>query len=155
VTLRARHKGGLASARAPFGAAGLLVLLPFWAACDAPPARAEQAPAAATAWHPLGTWSGRGNRQTESFDVTTGALRLTWSSRNEGAPGAGRLRVSLHSAISGRPLQTAVEKDGTGNGTAYLEDEPRVSYLVVESEQVEWSVVLEEAVPTAAGARVP
>ena len=26
----------------------------------------------------LGTWSGRGDRQTDSFDVATGALRLRW-----------------------------------------------------------------------------
>ena len=119
-------------------------------ACEGVPAAPAPRAASTTKWHALGTWSGRGNRQTDSFDVTTGAMRLTWESRNEGAPGAGRIRVSLHSAISGRPLQTVVEKGGAGTGSAYLEDEPRVSYLVIESEQVEWTVTLEEAVPTSA-----
>lgn len=129
--------------------------MPFWVACETPPARAEQAPAAATVWRPVGSWAGSGNRQTESFDVTTGALRLRWETRGGREPGAGRFHVSLHSAISGRPLQTFVEHAGAGTGMAYAADEPRVSHLVIESDQVEWTATLEEAVPTAAGSRAP
>jgi hypothetical protein len=40
-----------------------------------------------------------------------------------------------------------VEHSGTGAGTAYVEDEPRVSYLVIESTAAEeWTAVLDEAV---------
>ena len=67
------------------------------------------------------------------------ATRICW-------PGAGRFRVSLHSAISGRPLQIIVDRTGVGSDVAFLEDEPRVSYLVIESENVDWSTTLEEAV---------
>jgi Ethanolamine utilization protein EutJ (predicted chaperonin) len=62
-------------------------------------------------------------------------------------------RVRLHSAISGRPLQTFVEQAGSGDGTAYVEDEPRVSYLVIESANVEWTAILDEAVAAAAQIR--
>ena len=55
--------------------------------------------------------------------------------------------MSLHSAISGRPLQTLLEHRGAGAGTVHAEDDPRVSYLVIEAEQVDWQVTLEEAVP--------
>ena len=119
------------------------------AGCDAPSARVESsstAPAATTVWRSLGTWSGRGSRQTESFDVITGALRLRWQTREGSEPGQGRFRVSLHSAISGRPLQVVVDRQGAGADTAYVEDEPRVSYLVIESDQLEWTATLEEAV---------
>ena len=68
--------------------------------------RQRRLPPPRTTWHPLGTWSGRGDRQTDSFDVTTGALRIHWETSHETTPGAGRFKVSLHSAISGRPLQT-------------------------------------------------
>jgi hypothetical protein len=126
------------------------------AACDTPSARVDDSPpaaAATTVWRPVGTWSGRGNRQTESFDVTTGALRLRWEARGAGGEsGQGRFRVTLHSSISGRPLQVFVDHAGAGGDTAYAEDEPRTSYLVIESEQVEWSAVLEEAVGTTRGA---
>jgi hypothetical protein len=49
-------------------------LLPFCVACETPPARANQSATANTGWRPLGQWSGNGSRQTESFDVVTGAL---------------------------------------------------------------------------------
>lgn len=125
----------------------VLGLLPSWTGCEAPPARAAQSPPA-TVWRPLGSWEGNGSRQTESFDVTTGALRLTWETRADGT-GAGaqaRFRVWLYSAISGRPLQLVVDKDDAGAGTAHVADDPRVSYLVVESEQVDWTATLDEAV---------
>lgn len=127
----------------------VLGLLPFWTGCEAPPARAAQAPPA-TVWRTLGTWSGNGSRQTESFEVTTGALRLNWESRIRAGASDGRFRVWLHSAISGRPLQLVVDQAGAGAGTAHVADDPRVSYLVIESEQVDWTAGLEEAsAPTA------
>jgi hypothetical protein len=116
-----------------------------FSACETPPARAEQAAGVATTWRPLGTWSGRGDRQTESFDVITGALRLRWQTRDGSTPGQGRFRVSLYSAISGRPLQVVVDHLGPGEDLAFAEDEPRVSYLVIESDQLEWTATLEEA----------
>jgi hypothetical protein len=129
-------------------AGALLAGVPLSIGCGAPQAGAEQDSSPARAvWRPLGTWSGRGNRQTESFDVTTGALRLRWEASNDLVPEQGRLRVVLYSAISGRPLQTIIDHRGTGAGEASFEDEPRVTYLVVESEDVEWTLTLEEAVP--------
>jgi len=97
-------------------------------------------------WHPLGTWTGSGDRQTESFDVRTGTLKLVWEATNERTPGAGTLRIELYSAISGRPLQTVVDVVGVGFDSTYVADEPRVSYLVVTSEGVDWRLRLEEGV---------
>lgn len=116
-------------------------------ACETRPAAVAAKPEVTARWHSLGEWSGSGNFQTESFDVTTGALRLRWETRDERAGGHGTFRVFLHSAISGRPLKTVVERDGPGAGTAYAEDDPRVSYLVVESAHLTWTVTLEEALP--------
>jgi hypothetical protein len=111
---------------------------------DRPVATPAAAPASSTTWQKLGTWSGGGDRQTDSFDVTTGALQMQWTAR-ETTPGAGRLRVSLHSAISGRPLQTVLDVRGSGASEVYFEDEPRVSYLVVEAADVDWRVELLQA----------
>jgi hypothetical protein len=71
-------------------------------------------------------------------------MRLVWQALDEGAPGAGQLRVSLHSAISGRPLQTIVDAQGAGADTAYVGANPRVAYLLIESEEVDWLITLEE-----------
>lgn len=131
-----------------------LVVVPLLASpalgtgCAPPPARAEQAPGSDTAWRTLGAWSGQGSRQTESFDVTSGALRLRWQASvpSTGASGAGRLRVTLYSAISGRPLQEVVDHHGPGSGTAHISDDPRVSYLVIDADGVEWTATLDEGV---------
>ena len=132
----------------------VVVLLPLIVACDSRQAQALDPPAHAAAtslvWQPLGTWFGRGGRQTESFDITTGSLRLTWEALAESdpdAPGTGRFRVALHSAISGRPLQTIVDTIGAGTDTARVGAEPRVAYLRIESKQIDWRVTLEEGVP--------
>ena len=115
-------------------------------ACETRTDSRETASKNVTVWRPIGTWSGRGNSQTGSFTVETGALRLRWATQRESGPGRGRFRVTLHSAISGRPLQVIVDRTGVGNDLSYLEDEPRVSYLVIESENVDWTATLEEAV---------
>jgi len=91
-------------------------------------------------WTALGSWSGRGDRQTESFDVTSGSLRLLWRSE-------GRLRVTLHSSISGRPLETIVDVEGAAADTVPFAAEPRVAYLLIEADQAGWSLTLEEGVP--------
>jgi hypothetical protein len=116
-------------------------------ACSPRHAQADRAPNDRTMWRVVGTWSGRGSTQTGSFDVATGALRLRWETRDENARGAGTFRVSLHSAISGRWLQTVADVRGTSSDAVYLADEPRLSYLVIESQNVEWTATLEEAVP--------
>jgi hypothetical protein len=97
-------------------------------------------------WKNLGEWSGRGNKQTESFVGLTGALRMHWQTKNEAPKGTGTFRLILQSAISGRALQEPVNETGVGEGTAYTADDPRVYYISVESANVDWSFTVEEAV---------
>ena len=132
-----------AGARVSIAAAAACCLLLAAYGCDAPPARAAQVPAATTTWRPLGQWAGAGSRQTESFDVVSGALRLQWEVRGTTAS-AGPFRVWLYSAISGRPLQLVVEHTGPGAGTTHLADDPRTSYLVIEADGVTWTAALDE-----------
>jgi hypothetical protein len=135
---------------AAIAALSLLALPALGTGCAAPPARAEQVDA--TAWRALGSWSGTGSRQTESFDVATGALRLRWEAKATGVSRAGHFRVWLHSAISGRPLQLVVDSTGAGSGTAHAADDPRVSYLMIDAEGVDWTATLDEAVVRSAPA---
>ncbi len=83
--------------------------------------------------------------QTEGF-IANGSLRLVWETRNEAAPNAGTFEVTLHSGVSGRPLVQAVEQRGVGRGTAYVSEDPRDFYLVVESSNLDWSVTVDEAI---------
>lgn len=106
-----------------------------------------------TVWRNLGAWSGHGLLQTDSFISDTGLLRVTWETRHETTPAAGTLRVSLHSAVSGRPLAVAVEHRGVGRDTTYVTEDPREFYLLIESAGLDWSVEIAEGVPATAGGR--
>jgi hypothetical protein len=101
-------------------------------------------------WQQLGSWTGRGSQQTESFIGETGSLRIRWETRNETAPGRGTFKVTVHSAISGRPLALAGDSRGVGHDVSYITEDPRVFYLVVESANIEWSVTVEEGVAVTA-----
>jgi len=97
-------------------------------------------------WQTVGSWSGHGNVQSESFTSDTGSLRMRWETSNESPAHAGAFRLTAHSAISGRPLQLAVDHRGVGGGTSYISEDPRVFYVVVESANLDWSFTVEEAV---------
>ena len=105
---------------------------------------------AGVAWRQLGSWSGHGNAQTESFTTDTGALRVRWETKPRSGDHTGRVpaafRVAAHSAISGRLLQPVVEHAGAGQGIGYVQQDPHVVYLVVESSELTWTVTVEEAV---------
>ena len=120
-----------------------MIAAAFGAACGSQPAPAARG---VVTWRAVGSWSGQGNAQTESFTSESGALRVRWETKNEDAPGAGTFRFTIHSAISGRPLLVAVDRRGIGRDTAYVDEDPRVFYGVVESARVEWSFTIEEPV---------
>jgi len=116
------------------------------AACSRQPRPPDQPPKQVVAWRTVGSWSGHGNRQTESFTSDSGALRIHWSTTHEEPGGGAAFRVTAHSAISGRQLQEAVDHRGAGSGTAYINQDPHVFYLLVESDHVDWTLSAEEAV---------
>jgi hypothetical protein len=119
---------------------GLMVL----AGCKRQP-KAE-ANALAVGWRPIDAWSGRGDTQTDSFNIESGTWRIKWETRNETVPGHGTFRVVVHSAVSGRPLALAVEHRGPGHDIAYVTEDPRLFHLVIESRDIDWSISVEEAV---------
>jgi hypothetical protein len=83
--------------------------------------------------------------QTESFNIESGQWRIKWGTANENPPGSGTFRVTVHSAVSGRPLVVAVEHRGTGHDVAYVNEDPRLYHLVIESRGVDWSVSVEDS----------
>ena len=129
-------------------AAGVVIVAAaFASACrgDRPNHVAQGPVAAEVTWREIGTWSGRLSQQTESFEVSTVAMRLRWQTTSETSPGAGRLTVTLHSTASGRPIQTIVDARGISSATVDVADEPRWSYFVIEAANVEWQMTLEQA----------
>jgi hypothetical protein len=97
-------------------------------------------------WRPVASFSGRGNSQTESFNIESGQWRIKWATANEHPAGAGTFLAAVHSEVSGRPLGVPIEHRGTGHGTAYVNEDPRLYRLEIESSNEDWSVAVEEAV---------
>lgn len=112
--------------------------------------RPSSAPASAVrdtpvvGWRTLGSWSGRGSEQTESFLVEGSLVRVRWQTRNEASTGAGTFRLALLSAVSGRELGVAADHRGAGEGESYIPEEPHHAYFFVESAGVDWSFSAEE-----------
>jgi hypothetical protein len=143
-----------ASACGAPGSAPVTPAKPAVAATPSQPPAVTTPPAArrdeATIWRPVGSWSGRGNIQTESFRSDSGDMRVRWQTSHESTPGTGVFHAVVHSAISGRPLQTAVDERGVGQGTDYIGEDPREFFIVVESSNLEWAFTVEEAIPATA-----
>src|SRR5436190_7418351 len=72
------------------------------------------------AWQKVGSWSGHGNAQTDSFEIGFSQCRVRWETRNEKAPGQGAFHVTVNSAVSGRELAVAVDHRGIGSDLAYV-----------------------------------
>lgn len=111
----------------------------------------SEAKPAALIWRPVGTWSGRGRAQTDSFDIGYGQCRIRWETRNENPAGKGTFTVTVNSAVSGRELGLVVDHRGAGHDIAYVAVDPHWSYLIIESSNLEWSVTVEEPEGSAAG----
>jgi hypothetical protein len=97
-----------------------------------------------TLWRLVNTWTGRGQLQTDSWPGVSGAMRIRWTT-SHAKPG-GTFKLTIHSAISGRPMETVIDHDGNGSGTAYFSDDPRVFFAVVDSKNLDWTFTIEEPV---------
>jgi hypothetical protein len=109
--------------------------------------RAQPAERELTTWKPVGSWSGRGDKQTETFTSDNGGFRVTWATKNETVPGEGRLKVIFRSGDSGRPIIDAVDARGEDHDVEIVSAErPRWYYLTIESANVDWTVTVDERI---------
>jgi hypothetical protein len=109
--------------------------------------RRSAAPTDVIVWHEVGSWSGRGNKQTESFTSDTGGFRVRWATKNETAPGAGTLKVIFRSGDSGREIIQAVDAHGVDSDAEIVAAErPRWYYLTIDSANVDWTVSVDERI---------
>ncbi|MGE3959580.1 MAG: hypothetical protein AB7H96_22890 [Vicinamibacterales bacterium] len=111
------------------------------AGCAEKPAAASRRE---TYWRTVNRWTGRDRLQTESWPSDSGAMRIRWST-SKAKPGS-VFQLTIHSAISGRPMETVVDQIGDGEGTAFFSDDPRVFFAVVDSKNLDWQFTIEEPV---------
>jgi hypothetical protein len=121
----------------------LIAFCCFLGACGSAPKSAGREQ---VGWRPIVKFSGRGDVQTDSFNIDAGQWRIKWKTSNEDSPGTGTFRLTVHSAISGRPMMDAVDHKGLGADTVIVNEDPRLYHLVIDSKGVDWSIAIEEAV---------
>lgn len=123
--------------------AALLVPVLFLSACNSAPAKPE---IPLVGWRHIADFSGRGSTQTESFNIESTQWRIKWETKGDTAPSTGTLLLMVNSAVSGRPIALGVEHNGNGKGIAYITEDPRFYYLVVTSNNLDWSFSIDEEV---------
>ena len=106
----------------------------------------ETRPEPEVVWRRLGSWSGTGNTQTESFLFESGALRVRWETLNERIGHVGKFRLILQSAVSGRQLAVAADQRGVGKCESLVSEPPHQAYVLIESSDVDWSFTVDEGV---------
>ena len=73
-------------------------------------------------------------------------MRVQWRTDHNLPGDAGMFRLTMHSAVSGRPLAVAVDQIGAGHDISFVRESPRTFYAVIESRDLDWSFTVEEAV---------
>jgi hypothetical protein len=122
--------------------APLVFLAPLSCGQGLPPAEKE----VELVWKEIGTWSGHGNQQLETFPIERSTWRVRWETTNESPPGSGTFHVTANSGDSGRIVAEVVDTRGVGRGVEYISELPRRYYLVVTSLGVDWSITAEEPI---------
>lgn len=100
-------------------------------------------------------WQGRGTASVGDIPSETGRFRIHWETTNESPAGAGTFKLTMRSAISGRPLHTVVDHQGMGTGTADFDEGPRTYDFLVESANVDWKFRVDETTGSYVPARQP
>jgi hypothetical protein len=108
---------------------------------EPPPPQAQRV----AGWHRIATFSGRGSAQLETFPIEGWTWRVQWETRNESPPGTGTFKATAHSGDSGRLLAEIADVRGVDHDTSYVTELPHRYYLVVKSANVDWTMVVEEA----------
>jgi hypothetical protein len=128
----------------------LLLAIVTVAACGPPVEQRSKSDDRTIVWHRIGSWSGKGNQQTESFASNSGVLRVRWEASDSESRSSSRrvpaFRLTARSAISGRLLQQVVDHTGSGNGVSYVQQDPHTFYMIIESSEVNWMITIEDAI---------
>ena len=115
----------------------------FSSSCEYAPPPAEKP--TERVWKEVGTWSGHGNQQLETFPIEHFTWRVKWETKNESPAGAGRFHVTANSGDSGRILAEVADIKGVDKDVTYITELPHRYYFVVTSEGVDWTLTAEEA----------
>lgn len=122
-------------------APAVLVLATVVASCSPRPSQPQDI---VSVTRQVGSWQGHGTATVGDIPSETGRFHIRWQTTNESPVGAGTFKLTMRSAISGRPLQIVTDHRGVGTGTADFDEGPRTYDFLVESANVDWSFQVDE-----------
>ena len=102
------------------------------------------APTSARTWSTTAEWDGRGVKETESFATHGREWRVRWRTSNEPFKGAGIMQLFVYRAEDGDLEFVVANLQGKGAGESYVQAEPGSHYLLINSENLDWTVTVEE-----------
>lgn len=120
---------------------GTLVIVAVLTSCSSAPSKPQEIVAVT---REAGSWQGHGTATVGDIPSETGRFHITWHTTNESPAGAGTFKLTMRSAISGRPLQVVADHKGTGTGTADYDEGPRTYDFLVESANLDWKFRVDE-----------
>jgi len=126
----------------------VMTFVPFvvaFAGCSPKPSEPQQI---VNLTRQVGAWKGRGTATVGDIPSETGRFLIVWETANESPAGTGTFKLTMRSAISGRPLQLVADHKGVGTGTANYDEGPRTYDFLVESANVDWSFRVDETIGT-------
>lgn len=123
--------------RVPF----VLALAAALSACSPAPTKPQDIVAVT---RQVGSWQGHGTATVCDIPSETGRFRIHWETANESPAGTGSFKLTMRSAISGRPLQLVVDHKGVGAGIADYDEGPRTYDFLVESANLDWKFRVDE-----------
>ena len=91
---------------------------------------------ATSEWTSLGTWSGDGTKETESFTTTQKEWRVRWSQKGEG----GFLAITVMNAKD----DIVGNAGSSSSGESYVRTPPGKHYLKIASAGNHWTITAEE-----------
>lgn len=103
----------------------------------------------------VGNWHGRGSASIGDIPSETGRFRIHWETTNESPAGAGTFKLTMRSAISGRPLQVVADHTGVGAGTVDFDEGHRTYDFLVESANLDWKFRVDETTGSYAPTKQP
>lgn len=92
-------------------------------------------------WKDIASWSGSGQKTTESFTVTKDEWRLQWKTTDEAFKGAGIFQVYVYDSAG--TLVSSANQQGLGVDTSYVHKRGKF-YLTINSANIKWTVAVQE-----------
>jgi len=98
----------------------------------------------ASTWTSIGSWSGQGIKETESFNATQREWRLTWTAKSiDSGLNMRSFGFSVYSAKDDRPVSTVSGGPTETSGESFVRGAGRF-YLKITSVNAAWTIKAEE-----------